>query len=395
MLNTPEGQADPYPAYTGLRENGAVVRLNTRVHVAVGYDAVSQMLRDPRLLLDGTVSLDRYVRGWRDHPSMVMMASSLHSVNPPDHTRVRALFKSAFTTRRVSRLEGAVTDLATALVDDLERAGAGGAVVDFMEAFAIPLPLGVFCTLIGVPVTDGDWLRPRWEQLVAVQQMKFGESLDGADKATTELRDYLSNLVAERRAEPRDDLLTALVQEHAGGDSDVSDEELIANLVLLLMAGWETVTNMLGNGLNIMLGHPEQAERLRGDDALGAAFVEEALRYESPLQWTLRWVKEDTSVAGAEIPAKTHVQCILGAANRDPERFEHADRFDPDRPFKQPLTFGAGPHQCLGAALAGIEGRVVFPMLAQRLPWLAAAGEPTPLGRPAQRGFTHLPVTTT
>jgi cytochrome P450 len=392
-LGTPAGRADPYPAYAAMHAHGPVIRYGRRVHIVVGYRLVDAMMRDSRLLLDGTVSLDRYVRNWRDHASMVMMANSLHSVNPPDHTRVRRVFGAAFTARRVARLEPAIAGRVAALLGVLAEAGSGGSVVDFLETFAYPLPLQVFCDLVGVPVADGQWLRPRWEELVAVQQLTFGDTLEGADRATEELSDYFTELLADRRAHPRDDVTSALVEANRAAPEPLTGAELVANLVLLLMAGWETVANLLGSGVVLLAGHPDQARRLRADDRLAGAFVEEILRLESPIQWTLRWVAEDVTVAGVEVRANQHVQMMLGAANRDPARFPDPDRFDPDRPDNHPLVFGAGAHICLGAVLGKLQGTVALPRLLRALPGLAVAGPPTPLDRPAQRGYAKLPVT--
>ncbi|MDO3702927.1 cytochrome P450 [Micromonospora sp. C28SCA-DRY-2] len=390
VLNTPEGRAEPYAAYAAMHAHGPVIPFGRRVHIIVGYDHVDAMMRDSRLLLDGTVSLDRYVRNWREHPSMRMMANSLHSVNPPDHTRVRRVFGAAFTARRVAAMQEKIEQRVDRLIDTLLESRGGS--VEFMETFAYPLPLGIFCDLMGVPDADGEWLRPHWDELVKVQNMQFGEALFSADHATDELSRYFDRVVAQRRAEPRDDFLTALLEANDTAVEGLDHDELIANLVLLLMAGWETVANMLGSGLVILLDHPEQARRLRADPSLAPGFVDEILRMESPIQWTLRWAAEDVTVAGVHVKANQHVQMMLGAANRDPNRFPDPDRFDPDRPNNHPLTFGAGAHICLGQALGRLQGRVAFPRLLRRLPDLALAEEPTRLDRPAQRGYSKLPV---
>ncbi len=391
VLNSPEGRAEPYEAYAAMHAHGPVIPFGRRVHIVVGYDSVDAMMRDSRLLLDGTVSLDRYVRNWREHPSMQMMANSLHSVNPPDHTRVRRVFGAAFTARRVATMQEKIERRVDKLIDTL--AGSGDSTVEFMDTFAYPLPLGIFCDLMGVPDSDGEWLRPHWDELVKVQNMQFGDALFSADHATSELTRYFDTVVAERRAQPRDDFTTALLHANDTAVEALTHDELIANLVLLLMAGWETVANMLGSGLVILLEHPEQAQRLRDDGALAPAFVDEILRLESPIQWTLRWAAEDVTVAGVDVKKNQHVQMMLGAANRDPSRFPDPDRFDPDRPNNHPLTFGAGAHICLGSALGRMQGRVAFPRLLRRLPGLAVAEPPTRLDRPAQRGYSKLPVT--
>jgi len=394
VLNSPEGRAAPYEAYAAMHEAGPVIPFGRRVNIIVGYEKVDQMMRDSRLLLDGVVSLDRYVRNWREHPSMMMMANSLHSVNPPDHTRVRRVFGAAFTAARIAQMQSKIEARVDKLIGKLKEAGRDGAPVEFMEAFAYPLPLGIFCDLMGVPDEDGEWLRPHWDELVKVQNMQFGDALFSADAATDALTEYFTRLESQRRAKPQDDYLTALIQANDTAVETLTHAEMIANLVLLLMAGWETVANMLGSGVVILINHPQQAQRLLEDESLAPAYVDEILRLESPIQWTLRYAEEDVTVAGVTVKAKQHVQMMLGAANRDPNRYPDPDRFDPDRPNILPLTFGSGAHICLGQNLGRLQGRIAFPRLLRGLPNMALAEEPTWLDRPAQRGYSKLVITT-
>jgi cytochrome P450 len=393
QLRTPEGRIDPYPAYAALHRHGTLFVMEGFSPVVVGYSVADQLLRDPRIMVDDAAMLDRAVPGWREHPALVALSSSILSLNGPDHTRVRRLAASAFTPRRVAELRDAVEAQADALVDDLAKATDDGSVADFMATFAFPLPVGIICALLGVPVSDRDWLRPHAERLTAAQEMQPG-TLEAADGAALELREYLSALVAERRARPQDDFTTALVEAQEADGDRLSDDELIANLILLFVAGYETVTNLLGNGLTILLNHPERADKLRSDAALAPAYVEELLRIDAPVQVTSRWATDDVEIDGKTIPRHTIVLLLLGAANRDPARFPDPDRFDPDRPNNRALAFGAGPHFCLGAALARLEAQVAFPLLLRRLPGLALAAAPTVRrDRLATRGYATVPVT--
>src|SRR5205823_3893529 len=193
--------------------------------------------------------------------------------------------------------------------------------------------------------------------------------------AMGELREYFRGIVAQRRAEPRDDLITALVRAQEDGDR-LSEEELLANAVLLLSAGHETTTNLIGNGTLALLRHPDQAQRLRDDPALVPSAVEELLRYDSPVQFTSRLLRADVALGGQQLRAGQMALLLLGSANRDPEQFADPDRLDVGRPDNKHLAFGLGPHFCLGAPLARLEGRVVFETLLRRVPGLRLDGRP-------------------
>jgi cytochrome P450 len=398
-LLTPDGRADPYPAYAVMHAHAPAFPAGDLFHVVVGYQAVDQMLRDPRLLVENPDLLDRFMPGWRDSVAVSSIARSMLRVNPPDHTRMRRLVSSAFTARRVAGLRETIVAQTDALAD---RMADTSGPVDFMEAFAYPLPVGVICALLGVPESDRDWFRPRATDLAATVEMQIGGGdLERADLAAIELAEYFRVLVDERRASPRDDLVSALVREQDG--ARLSGEELLSNLVLLLVAGFETTTNLLGNGLVALLDRVDLADRLRAEPERAPSYVEEMLRFDSPVQLTSRWAYEAVDVGGYHVPQYTQVLLLLGAANRDPARFTEPDRFDPDRPGTAgaaaagrfgtaSLAFGAGAHFCIGNALARLEAQVAFPRLIQRFPRLARAGEPVRSDRLTLRGYRHLPV---
>src|SRR6266511_3702417 len=366
-LLTPAGRAEPYPYYARLRD--APVLASDGWAVVSGYAECARALRDPRLRAEDGEWLDQVAPDWRTNEAQVALEASMLFANSPRHEGVRRLVSRVFTPRRVADLRDSVERLAGDLTDHLAKLAAGGEPVDFMAEFAYPLPVTVIGALLGVP--EADW--PGFCQDAADFSMAFelaatGEQLVAANAATVRLQAYFARLVAAKRAEPA------------------------ANLVLLLFAGFETTTNLLGNGLRLLLDRPEHAARLRDDPGLAAAYVEEVLRYESPVQLTSRWNPDDLELGGVTVPARSEVLILLASANRDPRRFVDPDVFHPDRPDNQPLSFGGGPHFCLGSALARQEAQVAFPMLLRRLTGLRLAGEPVRRDRMILRGYQHLPV---
>jgi cytochrome P450 len=396
----PGGIADPYPLYAALHAHGDVVPTGAGLVLVPGYDAASAVLRDPAFLVPDAEYLDKVNPGWRDHPALD--ASSLLTLNGYDHSRIRSLMSRQFTVRRVAELEPAVVRLTDALLDAMADMGDGGQVVDFMTEFAFALPVTVICELIGVPVSERDEFRPLARALTATLEPVLDKAgLAEADAAAIKLADMFAELAAERRARPVDDLLSGLIQAADADQVRITEGELIQNLILLLVAGFETTTNLLGNGLYQLLGDPAAGEALRSADVpasvtgsvTAAAFVEEVLRYDSPVQFAEdRHRLGHGEVGGVTVTPDDHVIVLLGAANRDPRRFTDPDRFWPQRPDGGPLSFGAGAHFCLGAALARLEGGVAFPRLVRRFPQLALAGEPQRRAGLVLRGFEHLPV---
>jgi cytochrome P450 len=261
-----------------------------------------------------------------------------------------------------------------------------------MHDFAYLLPVTVICELIGIPEADRDGFRPLARDLAGVFEVTDAEALPAINAAATELLAYFTALAARRRADPRDDLLSDLLAVTDSDSGRLTGAELLHNLTLLLVAGFETTTNLLGNGLHIVLHDPPAGAALRDGPVPPSAFVEEVLRFDSPVQLTSR-IGYDTTVGGVPVSDGIGVTTLLGAGNRDPRRFADPDRFDPMRPDGGPLSFGGGAHFCIGAALARLEGRVAFPRLLNRFPKIAAAGTPVRRDRFVLRGFDELPVT--
>ncbi len=391
-LGTPAGRANPYPHFAALHELGEVVSLGPGAVVVVGYDAINSVLRDAGFRVSDEATFDRDFPGWRDNPVFVQGMDWILNLNAPKHSRIRSLIARAFTARRVAGLEPAIAGMADGLLDAMAERGADGSAVEFMHDFAYLLPVTVICELIGIPEADRESFRPIARDLAGVFELPDPAALPAINAAAVELLAYFTGLAVERRANPRDDLITDLLAISDSDDGRLTDAELLHNLTLLLVAGFETTTNLLGNGLEVVLQQPEAGAAVRDGLVSASAFVEEVLRYDSPVQLTSR-VGYPTQLAGVRVSEGDSVMTILGAGNRDPRKFTDPDRFDPVRAEGAPLSFGGGAHFCIGAALARLEGTVAFPRLLARFPKIAAAAEPVRRETFLLRGFDTLPVT--
>jgi cytochrome P450 len=383
-LMAPAGRADPFPVYDRARRLGPVAALGDGSILVSGYEAVDQVLRDPGFAVARLASAGN---------PLDSMSSSILRSDPPGHGRMRSLLSQVFTPRRITALRPAIEHAADSLLGRLAEAGANGRNADFMDLFAFPLPVTVICELLGVPPAD----RPRFRSLAAdlTEALELSAGDQGpADAAASELAGYFTSLVAERRTAPRDDLVSALAA--IPGDR-LSGRELLANLTLLLVAGFETTAGLLGNGLAILLGQPDLTALLRSGQVPVAGFIEEVLRYDSPVQVTTRRASTaDLTIAGAPVPPGSEVILLIGAANRDPARYPDPDRFDPTRRDIRPLSFGAGPHVCIGNSLARLEADIGFTRLLTRLPALSPAPGRPPVRRDrlVLRGYHALPILT-
>jgi cytochrome P450 len=379
-LTTAVGREDPYPRYERLREISPLVRAEDGALVATRYADCAAVVRDGRL---GHMPADMLafigLPDWAEHPALRQLFTSMLTINPPDHTRLRRLVSSTFTARRVQALRPAIATMVEDLLDDL----AGD--TDFIARFAFPLPVNVIGELLGVPEPDRAQFQTLIRDWSQVLDTITPEVLATADPAATTIRDYLAALAADRRTQPRDDLISALVAAEEEGDR-LTEDELLTMAGLLFAAGFETTTNLLANGLMALTANPAQEI---GDPALA---VEELLRYDSPVQLVSRVAYEDVELGGVTVGAGERVVAYLGAGNRDPERFADPHRLDLARANNAPLSFGGGIHYCLGAPLARLEAQIAFPALVARFPGLEI-GAPERRNSLTLRGYTRLPVT--
>jgi cytochrome P450 len=287
---------------------------------------------------------------------------SMITENPPDHTRLRRLVSKAFTFRRVEAMRPRIAELATTYLDRLP------AEVDVMERFAFPFPVAVIGELVGVPEEQRGQFRSLLQDalLSSDRPDPTREEMARSDAAFDEMEAIFEALIAERRARPRDDMLSALIAVRDEQEDRLDEEELMATAFLVFLAGFVTTTNLIGNGLYALLRHPREMERLWADGSLAASAVEEMLRYDSPVHFVVRDVLEPVEIEGRLFGPDDTIMAMVGAANRDPRRFTDPDRFDVSRPDNHPLSFGWGIHHCLGSPLARAEGQIVFALLRER-----------------------------
>ncbi|MFY0571440.1 cytochrome P450 family protein [Archangium lansingense] len=393
-LWAPETRANPLPVYARMRQEAPLVRLvdpyyKTPVWVATRYKDAVDLMRDARFTKDiQKVPEDSPSRQLRTK-SMEAINQHMLSVDPPDHTRLRTLVSKAFTPRRVEELRPRITAIAHRLLDAVQASGS----MDLLDAFAFPLPVTVIAEMLGVPQEDQEQFR-EWTNVI-VNPPTDG-NMQTIETAGMQFAQYFQGLLARRRAEPRDDLLSALLSVEEQGDR-LSPRELISMLFLLLVAGHETTVNLIGNGIWALLTHPEQLERLRANPALIESAVEEMLRYRGPVETTTqRWAPQDLEFRGQVIPAGESVVASLLAADHDPEHFREPERFDITREPNRHIAFGFGIHFCLGAPLARLEGTIAINLLLERLPRLRLAEESARLrwrDGVLVNGLLRLPVT--
>jgi len=378
------GRDDPYPVYRELLRLPVLPRLGDGSFMITRFADCSAVLRSPDVGHSDDVGGER-VADWRDHPSLLLFGTGLLGLDPPVHTRLRRIVSGAFTPRRVVGLRPAVAAIVEDLLGDLAEES------DFIGSFAFPLPIAVIGELLGVPRPDQPPFRKLARDWTQVLDVTTPRVLARADQAALEMQSYLGDLADERRARPRDDLMSALVADPDGLDQD----EVVTMAALLFAAGFETATHLLGNGLVALLDHPDQLQRWRSAPAeLAESAVDELLRFDSPVQIARRKALRPMTIGDTEVAAGEKLTVCLGAGNRDPARFADPDRFDLSRADGGSLAFGAGIHYCLGAPLARLEGQVAFPALFDRHPRLSLAGPGMRRVSLTLRGYQRLPVTT-
>lgn len=380
----PATMADPHPAYHRMRELAPAHWSDWMgAWVLMRHADVTAMLRDGRASSDPRQRAD-----YRPPPPGRPVRQSMLFLDPPDHTRLRALVGRAFTARTVERLRRRVAAIADELLDRASGRQGMDAVLDF----AYPLPVAVIAELLGVPVEDHERFHA-WSAVLAasLDPMVAGERADEVFEAGQGMRAYLAGIAAGRRREPQDDLLSELVAAEEQGDV-LSEDELLTMCTLLLVAGHETTVNLIASGLLALLRHPDQLALLRREPDLAERAIEELLRFTSPVHLLGRTASEDLEVAGHTVRAGQQVLGFLAAANRDPAVFPEPDRLDLTRQPNPHLGFGRGIHFCLGAPLARLEAQIALPALVQRFPRLRLDGDPAPRPTIVIRGVQRLPV---
>ena len=390
----PDFISDPYSQYRALREHDPVHQTAFGPWVLTRYDDVLRFLRDSELSVEAEraaptplTAIQEAAFGDADRRGRQTMLDR----DPPDHTRLRKLVSKAFTPRRIEELR----DRVQRWVDDALARVDGG--LDLIPDLAFPLPFAVITEMLGMPDHLGDPLQLReWSGTLvrSLEPPTDFELLRRIAEANELMEAYLAKVIEWKRANLADDLLSALIAAEEEGDK-LNDEELLAQVALLFIAGHETTVNLIGNGALALLRNQEQLERVRAADAAAMGVViEELLRYDPPVQMTRRITLADVEVDGKVIPEGTFVMCSLASANRDPAHFgPTSERLDVTRAdAREHLAFGGGAHYCLGASLARLEGSVAIGSLVQRFPDLQLAGEPVYNGRINLRGLDHLPL---
>lgn len=392
---------DPYTQYAALREAEPIHHSALGPWLITRWEDVHTLLRKP-----GTSVEERNITNFEGASRREVMnevragqgfepqgrSLAILNIDPPDHTRIRKLVSKAFTPRAVEQIRARAGELVDEILDDLAERGEP---VDLIAELAFPLPFAVINEMLGMP-GGADALQLRaWSHTITqvLDPLLVMQNGPAIVEAAFHMREVIAEAIAWKRGREDDDLMTALIRAEDEGDT-LSDAELLENVMLLFLAGHETTVNLIGNGTNALLRHPDQLRRLAEDPALATNAVEELLRYDSPVQFSRRIALEPIEVAGTDIAAGDLVMTCLGAANRDPAKFgPTAGELDLGRPdAREHVSFGSGVHHCLGAALARLEGQEAIGRLVRRFPGIEAAGEPTHNQRIVLRGFDHLPV---
>lgn len=380
----PDFVADPYPVLASLRATGPVLWHEPMgVWLATTHDAVSQVLRNRS-----------FGRLWTDHEPAAQMEpfNRLHrnqmmENEPPTHTRLRRLVASAFGRGHVERMRPRIESLAASMVDNL------GDSFDLLGDYAEPMPVFVIADLLGVPREDHIKLRDWSQAIVHMYEPGVAEATKSAAiEASTAFSDYVRAVVDERRSRPGDDLISDLISARDEG-SKLSDDELVASVVLLLNAGHEASVNVFGNGFHALLRHPDQMARLASGDVPVEVALEELIRFDAPLQLFERTATSDVEVSGQLVRSGQRIVCLMGSANRDATVFDRADDFDVARDPNPHVGFGMGLHFCLGAPLARLELQISIRTLLDRFPQLRLVGAAPRRPTWVLRGFERIPVT--
>ncbi|WP_422744034.1 cytochrome P450 [Mycobacterium sp. WMMD1722] len=393
QLMDPSNRADPYPLYARFRAAGPLALPAANLAVFSSYADCNAVFRHPAAASDrlkSTVTQRQIAAGAVARP---FGQPGFLFLDPPDHTRLRRLVSKAFVPKVVKALEPDIRSL----VDGLLDAAADSGEIDVIGDLAYPLPVAVICRLLGVPLAD----EPEFSQASALLAQSLdpflavtGQAADGAQErlqAGLWLRQYLRDLIGERRTAPREDLISGLIAAEEAGDQ-LTEDEIVATCNLLLIAGHETTVNLIANAILALLRHPGQWAALAADPPRAAVVAEETLRYDPPVQLVGRIAAEDMTIGGLTVPEGDNILLLLAAAHRDAAAFAAPDDFDPDRPQIRHLGFGKGSHFCLGAPLARLEAAVALSAITARFPDTRLAGDPVYKPNLTLRGMNSLPL---
>lgn len=392
---SPEFKADPYPFYDMLRANAPLFHWEQwNMWFVTDYAICTALLKDNRLGHELLSVMTREELGWgqplpSQQPLVEVQSSWMLFRDPPTHTRLRMLVHKAFTPRMVEQLRDRIQRVTDDLLDTALQNGS----FDVMADLAVPLPVMVIADMLGIPDRDRDLFRG-WSRDLAytLELTDVPEVYEQGARAAAAFSAYLRDLAHERRKQPQTDLISGLVAAEEAGDK-LTEQELISTCILLLVAGHETTTNLIGNGLLALLRNPDQLARLRDNPDLGRTAIEELLRYDSPVQMTSRSALQDVEYNGQRIRKGTQISFMLGAANRDPAQFDQPARLDITRDPNPHLSFSNGIHYCLGAPLARLEGQIAIQTVLRCFPNLRLP-DVTPRYRETWvlRGLESLPV---
>jgi cytochrome P450 len=389
LLLSPEGYADPYTLHRQIREIAPVYKSGMGYWIVTRHEDVNAVLRSPKVgrfvhqFMEG-----KYDGEWDDHAALRRLSSSLLWSNGKDHTRLRKLVNHAFTPRRVQEMTPVIEQLVDEMLDPLAEAGGG----DIFNDFAFPLPITVVAMLLGVPREEVQLLRGPIQTFLSTFELGMTpDDLLEADKAMEFTEAYFNELIAKRRAEPQDDLLSALLEaEEEGGK--LSSDELMTFCNTMIAAGFESTTALIGTLIWQLWGHPDRLRQISENRELVPAAVEEVLRYDPPVHLVPRMTAEPLTLGEVTIPAGETVVVLLASANRDPARFPDADVLDITREDKSHISFSAGPHHCIGLALARLEVIIVVQKLLDRFAEIELLETPSYRPRMTIRGMHSLNV---
>ncbi|MBI3225124.1 MAG: cytochrome P450 [Mycolicibacterium cosmeticum] len=389
----PAIRADPYPVFARIRELGPMVLPDANMVVFAGFEDCDEVLRHPSSCSDGMKSsvVQRQIAEGIS-PQRAATPGFLF-LDPPDHTRLRKLAQQAFSPKAVRALEPEIESLVAELLDKVAESGR----LDVVPDLAYPLPVAVICRMLGVPLED----EPQFSRAAALLAQGLdpimtltGQASETADErlqAGEWMREYLGALVEKRRADPREDMISALIAAEEDGDQLTADE-IVATCNLLLVAGHETTVNLIANAVQAMMREPAQWTALAADPDRAGAVIEETLRYDPPVQLVMRIAGAEMQIGEVTVPVGDSILLLIAAANRDPEAFDRPDDFDPDREGLRHLTFSKGPHFCLGAPLARVEARIALTELARRFPYIRPTAGPVYKPNVTLRGLASLPL---